>query len=80
MFDNAPFVIAIGVCVLSSLFYIKKDETKDGNPKRSSLGTDDMRDGAMSIISFVPIFNWVVCLSFLVILKICFLLERAKIG
>ena len=60
--EDAPFIIAIGACVLSSLVYAKKEEVTNHNPKGSPLGTDDVRNGAMTIISFIPIFNWLVCL------------------
>eukprot|EP00250_Pteridium_aquilinum_P014561 c22062_g1_i1 orf=259-1104(-) len=56
--QDAPFVVAIGACVLSSLILIKNDDKKIEHSTDAALGGDDVRNGAMTIISFIPLFNW----------------------
>ncbi|KAH7291898.1 hypothetical protein KP509_29G041100 [Ceratopteris richardii] len=55
LFHDAPFVIAIGACVFNSLLLQEKDEEQ---PTGAPLGEDDVRNGAVTIISFIPLFNW----------------------
>ncbi|KAI5056685.1 hypothetical protein GOP47_0028503 [Adiantum capillus-veneris] len=55
LLQDAPFVIAIGACVLSSLVLQKKEEDQSLS---ASFGEDDVRNGAITIISFIPLFNW----------------------
>ncbi|CAM0903168.1 unnamed protein product [Alopecurus aequalis] len=58
--QDAPFVAAMGACVLASLALPPKrvraeaeEEEDDGE-----FGTTDTRMGVMGIISFLPYFNW----------------------
>ncbi|KAI4345365.1 hypothetical protein L6164_012496 [Bauhinia variegata] len=54
--DDAPFVLAIGACMLSSLVLpISDGPEKDGD---SSLDSTDTRFAVMAIVSFIPYFNW----------------------
>lgn len=54
LLQDAPFVAAIGACVLSSLV-LQKNEKQHSN---APVGDDDVRNGAVTIISFIPLFNW----------------------
>ncbi|KAJ7530619.1 hypothetical protein O6H91_14G010900 [Diphasiastrum complanatum] len=58
--DDAPYAIAMGACVLSTLVIpILKDSRN--NTKSENITTfspDDIRYAAMGIISFIPLFNW----------------------
>lgn len=58
--QDAPFAIAIGACIFSSfVFHMQDDQGKNseqGSPANE--GADDVRNGAMTIISFIPLFNW----------------------
>ncbi|KAI4317533.1 hypothetical protein L6164_025395 [Bauhinia variegata] len=54
--DDAPFVLAIGACMLSSLVLpISDGPEKDGD---SALDSTDTRFAVMGIISVIPYFNW----------------------
>ncbi|MCO5548438.1 hypothetical protein L7F22_001894 [Adiantum nelumboides] len=55
LLQDAPFVAAIGACILSSLVLQKKEEDQSSS---APLGEDDVRNGAVTIISFIPLFNW----------------------
>ncbi|EFJ04922.1 hypothetical protein SELMODRAFT_48523, partial [Selaginella moellendorffii] len=52
--EDAPYAVAIGACVLSSLV-LPSGQTK---PDGSVFGPDDVRYAAMGIISFIPLFDW----------------------
>eukprot|EP00249_Psilotum_nudum_P016728 c25964_g1_i2 orf=183-1079(+) len=59
---DAPFAVAIGACVLVSLIFPLQD-IQDNEGERtpgdfSLMGASDVRYGTMSIISFIPLFNW----------------------
>lgn len=59
--DDAPFAIAITAALMSTLVLpvnVERDESKKGS---SALGADDVRYAAMGVISFIPLFNWLVC-------------------
>ncbi|KAL3687958.1 hypothetical protein R1sor_014267 [Riccia sorocarpa] len=57
--NDAPFALAIGACFLSTL--VIPDDDKDDKKKEADLfGPDDVRSGAMQVISFIPLFNWLV--------------------
>ncbi len=59
--DDAPFAIAITAAMMSTLVLpvnVERDESKKGS---SALGADDVRYAAMGVISFIPLFNWLVC-------------------
>lgn len=59
--DDAPFAIAITAALISTLVLpvnVERDESKKGS---SALGADDVRYAAMGVISFIPLFNWLVC-------------------
>ncbi|MCO5552026.1 hypothetical protein L7F22_005534 [Adiantum nelumboides] len=55
LLQDAPFVAAIGACILSSLVLQKKEEDQSSS---APLGEDDVRNGAVTVISFIPLFNW----------------------
>ncbi|KAI3727796.1 hypothetical protein L6452_16416 [Arctium lappa] len=55
---EAPFVVAIGACVLNSLAFplpVSPDDNEDGD---SVIDSADARFAVMGIISFIPYFNW----------------------
>ncbi|KAF4351080.1 hypothetical protein F8388_013185 [Cannabis sativa] len=54
---DAPFAVAIGASIVSSLFFpvTGKEDEDDGD---SGLDSTDSRLAVMSIISFIPYFNW----------------------
>lgn len=59
--DDAPFAVAIAASVLSTLVLPFEGETEEeANKGVSPLGGDDVRYAAMGIISFIPLFNWLV--------------------
>ncbi|BBN07250.1 hypothetical protein MPTK1_4g02280 [Marchantia polymorpha subsp. ruderalis] len=58
--DDAPFALAIGACLLSTLVLPNVEEEDNDKKENSLFGPDDMRSGAMQIISFIPLFNWLV--------------------
>ncbi|EXB39940.1 hypothetical protein L484_001699 [Morus notabilis] len=56
---DAPFVAAIGACMLSSLVLPvagAPDDDEDGED--AAIDSTDARFGVMGIISFIPYFNW----------------------
>ncbi|KVH95268.1 hypothetical protein Ccrd_002649, partial [Cynara cardunculus var. scolymus] len=58
LLHEAPFVVAIGACVLNSLAFplpVGPDDNEDGN---SVIDSADARFAVMGIISFIPYFNW----------------------
>ncbi|KAF9601791.1 hypothetical protein IFM89_022959 [Coptis chinensis] len=56
LMQDAPFAIAIGTCVLNSLFF---PLPKSGNDDDDSpMDSTDARFAVMGIISFIPYFNW----------------------
>lgn len=58
--DDAPFALAIAASVLSTLVLPPDVPSEEGNESDSPLGGDDVRYAAMGIISFIPLFNWLV--------------------
>lgn len=64
--QDAPFAIAIGACILSSLVFqttpTKQDDDDDDDQDSDSpvIDADDTRFAVMGIISFIPYFNWLV--------------------
>lgn len=65
--QDAPFAVAIGACILSSLVFqtspTKEDDDQDSDG--AVIDADDTRFAVMGIISFIPYFNWLVsCFSF----------------
>nr|XP_043607473.1 uncharacterized protein LOC122579372 [Erigeron canadensis] len=55
---EAPFVVAMGACVLNSLVFplpVGPDDNEDGE---SVIESADARFAVMGIISFIPYFNW----------------------
>ncbi|KAJ9549673.1 hypothetical protein OSB04_022216 [Centaurea solstitialis] len=55
---EAPFVVAIGACVLNSLAFplpVGPHDEEDGD---SVIDSADARFAVMGIISFIPYFNW----------------------
>lgn len=57
--DDAPFVIAIGTCMLSSLV-LASPAGKEEDADSVLDSTTDSRFAVMGIISFIPYFNWLV--------------------
>lgn len=57
--DDAPFVIAIGTCMLSSLV-LATPASKEEDADSVLDSTTDSRFAVMGIISFIPYFNWLV--------------------
>ncbi|KAK9197601.1 hypothetical protein WN944_012784 [Citrus x changshan-huyou] len=55
--DDAPFVIAIGTCMLSSLV-LATPASKEEDADSVLDSTTDSRFAVMGIISFIPYFNW----------------------
>ncbi|EXB81857.1 hypothetical protein L484_015331 [Morus notabilis] len=58
---DAPFIAAIGACMLSSLVLPvagAPDDDEDGED--AAIDSTDARCGVMRIISFIPYFNWLV--------------------
>ncbi|CAM8953265.1 unnamed protein product [Rhodiola kirilowii] len=53
---DAPFVVAIGACMLSSL--VLPTAIDVGDDENSGIGSTDTRFAAMGVISFIPYFNW----------------------
>lgn len=57
--DDAPYVIAIGTCMLSSLV-LATPASKEEDADSVLDSTTDSRFAVMGIISFIPYFNWLV--------------------
>ncbi|XP_024023825.1 uncharacterized protein LOC21398435 [Morus notabilis] len=56
---DAPFVAAIGACMLSSLVLpVAGAPDDDENGEDAAIDSTDARFGVMGIISFIPYFNW----------------------
>ncbi|CAI9274604.1 unnamed protein product [Lactuca saligna] len=58
LIHDAPFVIAMGACVLNSLVFplpVSPNDDEDGD---SVIDSADARFAVMGIISFIPYFNW----------------------
>ncbi|KAJ7945093.1 Zinc finger matrin-type protein [Quillaja saponaria] len=54
--DDAPFAVAIGACMLTSLvFPITSNSDEDAD---SAIDSTDTRFAVMGIVSFIPYFNW----------------------
>lgn len=58
--QDAPFVVAIGACILSSLVLPLPSAPNDDEESNSVIDTADARFAVMGIISFIPYFNWLV--------------------
>ncbi|KAJ8424105.1 hypothetical protein Cgig2_000851 [Carnegiea gigantea] len=57
--QDAPFAIAIGACMLNSLLFpYVKDEQEQEDEENAAIGPTDARFAVMTIISFIPYFNW----------------------
>lgn len=57
--QDAPFAIAIGACMLNSLLFpYVKDEQEQEEEQNAAIGPTDARFAVMTIISFIPYFNW----------------------
>ncbi|PIN07231.1 hypothetical protein CDL12_20199 [Handroanthus impetiginosus] len=54
---DAPVAMAIGACILSSLIFPVKESSEDDEAE-SLIDSGDARITVMSIISFIPYFNW----------------------
>lgn len=57
--DDAPFALAIGASILSTLV-LPVGREQAVNNESYMFGPDDVQTGAMQIISFIPLFNWLV--------------------
>ncbi|XP_071696001.1 uncharacterized protein [Rutidosis leptorrhynchoides] len=55
---EAPFVIAMGACVLNSLVFPLPVGPNDNEDGESMIESADARFAVMGIISFIPYFNW----------------------
>ncbi|KAL4570608.1 hypothetical protein LXL04_026266 [Taraxacum kok-saghyz] len=55
---DAPFVAAIGACVLNSLVFPLPVSPNDDEDSDSVIDSADARFAVMGIISFIPYFNW----------------------
>ncbi|XP_076919880.1 uncharacterized protein LOC143580834 [Bidens hawaiensis] len=55
---DAPFVIAMGACVLNSLVFPLPMGPNDDEDSSSVIDSADARFAVMGIISFIPYFNW----------------------
>lgn len=53
--NDAPFAIAIGACMLNSLLFPYVGDSEEEN---GAISATDARFTVMSIISFIPYFNW----------------------
>ncbi|KAI7736971.1 hypothetical protein M8C21_027247, partial [Ambrosia artemisiifolia] len=58
LMDDAPFVVAIGACVLNSLVFPLPMGPNDDEESSSVIDSADARFAVMGIISFIPYFNW----------------------
>ncbi|GJN26613.1 hypothetical protein PR202_gb14557 [Eleusine coracana subsp. coracana] len=56
--QDAPFVAAIGACVLASLAFPPRRPRGDDEDEEGEFGATDTRMGVMGIISLLPYFNW----------------------
>ncbi|MCL7024856.1 hypothetical protein MKW94_026504 [Papaver nudicaule] len=57
LFQDAPFAIAIGACILNSLVF-PIPNVPDEEDSDLTITSTDSRFAVMGIISFVPYFNW----------------------
>ncbi|KAL8158956.1 hypothetical protein V2J09_000493 [Rumex salicifolius] len=55
--QDAPFIVAIGACMLNSLVFAEVGASEE-EEEEAVIGTTDARFTVMSIISFIPYFNW----------------------
>ncbi|KAJ0779050.1 hypothetical protein HanPI659440_Chr06g0222291 [Helianthus annuus] len=55
---DAPFVVAMGACVLNSLVFPLPMSPNDDEESNSVIDSADARFAVMGIISFIPYFNW----------------------
>lgn len=65
--QDAPLVTAIGACILSSFVFPaakRVNDEEEEEEENSAIVSTDMRLAAMGIISFIPYFNWLVCVHF----------------
>lgn len=71
--NEAPFIVAIGSSMLSSLF-LATPASEDDDADGTLIGSTDTRFGVMGVISFIPLFNWLVCFSLLgLVMNVSFL-------
>lgn len=58
LLHDAPFVVAMGACVLNSLVFPLPVSPHDDEDGESVMDSADARFAVMGIISFIPYFNW----------------------
>lgn len=60
--QDAPFAIAIGACMLNSLLFsdTKVSSSDDDDDEDAAISSTDARFSVMTIIGFIPYFNWLV--------------------
>lgn len=58
MGNDAPFAVAIGACLLSSFVFPSVGVGSDDESDDAVIDSNDTRLAVMSIISFIPYFNW----------------------
>ncbi|GJR12670.1 hypothetical protein Tco_0795322 [Tanacetum coccineum] len=58
LLHDAPFVVAMGACVLNSLVFPLPVGPHDNEDGESVIESADARFAVMGIISFIPYFNW----------------------
>ncbi|KAI3501494.1 hypothetical protein L1887_29364 [Cichorium endivia] len=58
LMHDAPFVVAIGSCVLNSLVFPLPGGPNDSEDGDSVIDSADARFAVMGIMSFIPYFNW----------------------
>ncbi|PWA83641.1 ATPase, AAA-type, core, P-loop containing nucleoside triphosphate hydrolase [Artemisia annua] len=61
LLHDAPFVVAMGACVLNSLVFPLPVSPHDNEDGESVIDSADARFAVMGIISFIPYFNWMLC-------------------
>lgn len=57
---DAPFVVAMGSCVVNSLVFPLPGGPNDIEDGESAIDSADARFAVMGIISFIPYLNWMV--------------------
>lgn len=61
MGNDAPFAVAFGACLLSSFVFPAVGGGSHDESDDAVIDSNDTRLAVMSIISFIPYFNWLVC-------------------
>lgn len=59
--NDGPFAVAIGACILSSFVFPVAGGGSD-DESDAVIDSTDTRFAVMGIISFIPYFNWLVCM------------------